>query len=78
MQADFKNAQVMNMHLAMNQSDFCPYWQIRFSLTTRVFEKFLDILEILEFVLQSIFEMKIEIPSGSMWKMVLKLGKNPA
>ena len=44
----------------------------------KLFDEFLDILESLECVLQSIFEMKIEIPSGSMWKMVLKLGKNPA
>ena len=78
MQADFKNAQVMNMHLAMNQSDFCPYWQIRFSLTTRVFDEFLDNLESLECVLQSIFVMQVEIPSGSMWKVAMKLGKNPA
>ena len=42
----------------------------------RLFDELLDILESLECVLQSIFEMQIEIPSGSMWKMVLKLGKN--
>ena len=42
----------------------------------RLFDEFLDILESLECVLQSIFEMKIEIPSGSIWKMVLKLGTN--
>ena len=68
----------MNMYMAMNQSDFFPTCQIRFSLTMRFFDDFLDILERLECVLQSIFEMQIEIPSGSMWKMVLKLGKNPA
>ena len=68
----------MNMYMAYEQSDFCPYWQIRFSLITRVFEKFLDILEILECVLQSIFVMQFEIPSGSMWKVAMKLGKNPA
>ena len=68
----------MNMYMAMNQSDFFPTCQIRFSITMRLFEKFLDILESLECVLQSIFEMQIEIPSGSMWKMILKLGKNLA
>ena len=35
--------------------------EIRFSLTMRLFEKFLDILEILECVLQSIFEVQFEI-----------------
>ena len=60
------------------QSDFCPSLQIRFSLTTRVFEKLLDNLESLECVLELIFVMKVEIPSGSMWKMAMKLGKNPA
>ena len=64
--AEFENAQVMNMPLAMNQSDFCSYCQIRFSLTTRLFDEFLDILESLECVLQSMFVMKIEIPSESM------------
>ena len=42
----------------------------------RLFDEFLDILEILECVLQSIFEMQIEIPSGSVCKMALKWGKN--
>ena len=64
--------------LAMNKSVFWPTLQIRFSLTTRVFEKFLDNLESLEFVLQSIFVMKIETPSGTMWKMAKKLDQNPA
>ena len=64
--------------LAMNKSEFFPTLQIRFSLTTRVFEKFLDNLESLECVLQSIFVMQIETPSGSMWKMAKKLDKNPA
>ena len=68
----------MNMKIGQKQSEFFPTCQIRFSLTMRLFDEFLDILEILECVLQSIFEMKIEIPSGSMWKMVLKLGKNLA
>ena len=71
-------AQVMNMYMAYEQSDFCPSSQIRLSLTKRVFEKFLDNLESLECVLQSIFVMKFEIPSGSMWKVDMKLGKNPA
>ena len=66
-----------DMYLVMNKSDFCPTLQIQFSLTTRVFEKFLDNLESLECVLQSIFVMKIETPSGTMWKMA-KLDKNPA
>ena len=44
----------------------------------RLFDEFLDILEILEYVLQSIFLIQIEIPSGSMWKVAMKLGKNPA
>ena len=78
MQADLKNAKCYEHEIGHEQSDFCPSSQIRFSLTTRVFEKFLDILEILECVLQSIFEMQIEIPSGSVWKMVLKLGKKLA
>ena len=74
----WKIAQVMNMYMAMNQSDFFPTCQIRFSLTTRLFDEFLVILESLECVLQSIFVMQIEIPSGSMWKVAMKLGKNPA
>ena len=61
-----KFAQVMNMYMAMNQSDFLPYCKIRFSQVMRLFDEFLDILESLECVLQSIFEMQIEIPSGSM------------
>ena len=68
----------MNMYLVMNKSEFWPTLQIRFSLTTRVFEKFLDNLESLEHVLQSIFVMQIETPSGTMWKMEQKIGKNPA
>ena len=67
----------MNMYMAMNQSDFLPYCKIRFSQFMRLFDEFLDILESLECVLQSIFEIKIEIPSGSVWKMVLKLGRKP-
>ena len=51
--------------LAKNKSDFFPFCKIRFFLTMRLFEKFLEILESWECVLQSIFEMKIEIPSGS-------------
>ena len=74
----FEKCQCYEQALAKNKSEFCPTLQIRFSLTTRVFEKFLDILESLECVLQSIFEMQIEIPSGSMWKVAMKLGKNPA
>ena len=74
----WKIAQVMNMYMAMNQSDFLPYCKIRFSQVMRLFDELLDILESLECVLQSIFEVQIEIPSGSMWKMVLKLGKNLA
>ena len=66
------------MEMAHEQSEFFLYCQIRFSLTTRLFDEFLDILEILECVLQSIFVMQIEIPSGSMWKVAMKLGKNPA
>ena len=66
----------MNMKNDQFTSEFLLYCEIRFSLTMKLFEKFLDILESLECVLQSIFEMKIEIPSGSVWKMVLKLGKN--
>ena len=68
----------MNMEIAHEQSDFFPYCQIRFSLTTRVFDEFLEILESLECVLQSIFVMQVEIPSGSMWKVAMKLGKNHA
>ena len=45
--------------LAKNKSDFFPFYKIRFSLNMRLFEKFLDILESLECVLQSIFEMQI-------------------
>ena len=67
----------MDIEMAHEQSEFCPYCQIRFSLTTRLFDEFLDILESLECVLQSIFVMQIEIPSGSMWKVAVKLGKNP-
>ena len=67
----------MGMELGHEQRGFLLYCEIRFSLTMRLFEKFLDILEILECVLQSIFEMQIEIPSGSVWKMALKLGRKP-
>ena len=78
MQADLKNAKCYEHEIGHEQSDFCPSWQIRNSLTTRVFDEFLDNLESLECVLQSIFVMQIEIPSGSMWKVAMKLGKNPA
>ena len=60
------------------QSDFCPTLPIQISPTTRVFDEFLDNLESLECVLQSIFVIQIEIPSGSIWKVAMKLGKNPA
>ena len=73
-----KFAQVMNMEIGQFKSEFLPYCKIRFSQVMRLFDEFLDILESLECVLQSIFEMQIEIPGGSMWKMVLKLGKNLA
>ena len=59
------------------KGEFLLYCEIRISQVMRLFEKFLDILESLECVLQSIFEMKIEIPSGSVWKMALKLGRKP-
>ena len=75
MQAEIEMHSVMNMYMAMNQNDFFPTCQIRFSLTMRLFDEFLDILESLECVLQSIFEMQIEIPSGSVWKMALKWGR---
>ena len=74
----WKLPKCMNMEIGHNKSEFFPYCKIRFSLTMRLFDEFLDILESLECVLQSIFEIQIEIPSGSMWKMVLKLGKNLA
>ena len=67
----------MDMELGHEQSGFLLYCEIRFSLTMRLFEKFLDILESLECLLQSIFEMQSEIPSGSVWKMALKLGRKP-
>ena len=66
----------MNMENGQFKSEFLLYCEIRFSLTMRLFEEFLDILESLECVLQSIFEMQIEIPSGSVWKMALKWGRN--
>ena len=68
----------MDMELGHEQSVFLLYCEIRFSLTMKLFEKFLDILESLECVLQSIFEMQIEIPSGRVWKMAKKTGQNPA
>ena len=68
----------MNMEIGHNKSEFFPYCKIRFYQTMRLFDEFLDILESLECVLQPIFEMQIEITSVSIWKMVLKLGKNPA
>ena len=73
-----QKCKVMDMQLGHEQSEFFPTCQIRFSLTMRLFDEFLNILESLECVLQSIFEMQIEIPSGSMWKMILKLSKNLA
>ena len=60
-----------------NKSEFLPTCEIRISQVMRLFDEFLDILESLECVLQSIFEMQIEIPSGSVWKMALKLGRKP-
>ena len=64
--------------LVMGKSEFLPTSSIQFSLTTRVFEEFLDNLESLEHVLQSIFIMKLETTSGTMWKMAKKMGQNPA
>ena len=74
----WKIAQVMNMKIGHKQSDFFPTCQIWFSLTMRLFDEFLDILESLECVLQSIFVMKVEILSVSMWKVSIKLVKNLA
>ena len=68
---------VMNMYMAKNKSDFFPFCKIRFYLTMRLFEEFLDILESLECVIQSIIEVQVEIPSGSVWKMALKWGRKP-
>ena len=62
----------------MNKSEFWQTLWIRFSLTTRVFEEFLDNLESLEHVPQYIFVMQIETPSGTMWKMAKKMGQNIA
>ena len=42
-----------------NKSEFLPTCEIRISQVMRLFDEFLDILEILECVLQSIFEMQI-------------------
>ena len=67
----------MNMFWLRTKSEFWPTCEIRISQVMRLFDEFLDILESLECVLQSIFEIQIEIPSGSVWKMVLKLGRKP-
>ena len=61
-----------------NKSEFLPTCEIRISQVMRLFDEFLDILESLECVLQSIFVIQVEILSGSMWKVAMKLGKNPA
>ena len=55
-----------------NKSEFLPTCEIRISQVMRLFDEFLDILESLECVLQSIFEMQFEIPSGRVWKVALK------
>ena len=68
----------MNMEIDQFKSEFLPYCKIRISQVMRLIDEFLDILESLECVLQSIFEVQIEIPSGSVWKMVMKLGKKLA
>ena len=72
-----KFAQIMNMENSQFKSEFLPNCEIRISQVMRLFDEFLDILESLECVLQSIFEVQIEIPSGSVWKMVSKLGRKP-
>ena len=55
-----------------NKSEFLPTCEIRISQVMKLFDEFLDILESLECVLQSIFEMQIKIPSGRVWKVALK------
>ena len=52
----------MNMENSQFKREFVPNCEIRIAQVRRLFEEFLDILESLE----------------SMWKMVLKLGKNLA
>ena len=75
--ADLKNCTSYEHVHGQFKSEFLLYYKIRFSQVMRLFDEFLDILESLECVLQSIFEMQIEIPSGSVWKMTLKWGRKP-
>ena len=62
----------------LNKSDKMPISPLRFSLTTNDLGEFLDIFEILQHALQSIFEMHFEIPFGTRWKISMKLGQKPA
>ena len=61
-----------------NQSEKLPTSSLRFSLLKDDLKDFLDILEILQFPLQPIFEILLEIPFGTMWKIVIKLGQKSA
>ena len=70
-----KFAQIINMKNGQFKSEFLPNCEIRISQVMRLFDEFLDILESLECVLQSIFEVQFEIPSGSVLKMALKWGR---
>ena len=49
----------------LNKSDKIPFSLLRFSLTTNDLGELLDILEILQHALQSVFEMNFEIPLGT-------------
>ena len=68
----FQIGKIMNMSWWRTKSEFFPTCEIRISQVMRLFDEFLDILESLECVLQSIFEMQIKIPSGRVWKVALK------
>ena len=69
---------LINMNMPWMKSEFWPTSSLGFSLTTNEFGYLLDILESLQHYLHSIFEMQFEMPSGTMWKMAMKIGQNPA
>ena len=69
---------LMHYENGLNKSEKMPTSLLWFSLLKNDLGVFLDILESLQCALQSVFEMKFEIPLGTKWKMSMKLGQKPA
>ena len=63
--------------MTCNSSDKTLTSSLRFSLLKNDLKEFLYILERLQGSLQPIFESRLNIPIGTIWKIAMKLGQNP-